>query len=312
MLNLRSHIASRLNDTQFANLYTFLIVARYLSFARAADELCLTPSAVSHRIGRLEQALSVRLFKRMTRQICLTAEGERIFEILQHAVGELSEALQQNSQAEISGAITLYVQPSVAQCWLVPRLTDFAKRYPLASLNIEVGNDNADFRKRNLDLALYYANGEFPGLISHKLMEEKMAPVCSPEYARIHGLLNNQDNLRECTLLHDSRAWDNAAFDAEWTLWAREHGGATKLSDRYMTFDRSDLCMIAAMNHAGIAIGRYRLVQKWLDLGELILPFGGFTKYGHYDYYLVHPPHDSIPRRIQVLIDWLHECAGQP
>ena len=311
MLNLPPRIASRLNSSQFSNLYTFLVAARHLSFAGAADELCLTPSAVSHRIGRLERALSIRLFQRLTRQVCLTEEGERIFGILQHAVGELSEALQPNSQAEIAGTIALYARPSVAQCWLVPRLADFAERYPLVALDIRVGNDNADFRTRNIDLALYYANGDFPGLVSHKLMAEKMAPVCSPEYARRHGLLAHPEHLRDCTLLHDALAWDNAASDAEWMLWARQHGMLAQLPGRGITFDRSDLCVVAAMNHAGIAIGRQQLVQKRIDRGELILPFGGFTQSGHYDYYLVHPPHDPMPRRLQVLMDWLHECAGQ-
>lgn len=311
MLNLPPRIGSRLNSTQFSNLYTFLVAARHLSFTCAADELCLTPSAVSHRIGRLERALSIRLFHRLTRRVCLTEEGERIFGILQNAVGELSEALQQTSQAEIAGAIVLYVRPSVAQCWLVPRLADFAERYPLVSLDIRVGNDNVDFRTRNIDLALYYANGDFPGLVSHKLMDEKMAPVCSPEYARRHGLLDKPDNLRHCILLLDSLAWDNAAYDAEWMLWARQHGMVALLPERRITFDRSDLCVVAAMNHAGVAIGRHQLVQKRIDRDELILPFGSFTQSGHYDYYLVHPPHDHMPRRLQVLMDWLHECASQ-
>ena len=312
MLNLPPRIASRLNSSQFSNLYTFLVAARHLSFTCAADELCLTPSAVSHRIARLERALSIRLFQRLTRRVCLTEEGERIFGILQHAVGELSEALQPSSQAEIAGAIALYVRPSVAQCWLVPRLAEFNDRYPLVALDIRVGNDNADFRARNIDLALYYANGDFPGLVSHKLMEEKMAPVCSPEYARRHGLLDQADQLRHCTLLHDALAWDNAASDAEWTLWARQHGMLAQLPGRGITFDRSDLCVVAAINHAGIAIGRQQLVQKRIDCGELVLPFGGFTRSGHYAYYLVHPPHDPIPRRLQALMGWLHECAGQP
>ncbi|WP_421954957.1 DNA-binding transcriptional regulator DsdC [Polaromonas sp.] len=310
MLNLPPRIASRLNSSQFSNLYTFLVAARHLSFAGAADELCLTPSAVSHRIGRLERALSIRLFQRLTRQVCLTEEGERIFGILQHAVGELSEALQPSSQAEVAGAIALYARPSVAQCWLVPRLADFTERYPLVALDIRVGNDNADFRTRNIDLALYYANGDFPGLVSHKLMDEKMAPVCSPEYAHRHGLLEHPEKLRDCTLLHDALAWDNAASDAEWMLWARQHGMLAQLPGRGISFDRSDLCVVAAMNHAGIAIGRQQLVQKRIDRGELILPFGGFTQSGHYDYYLVHPPYDPMPRRLQVLMDWLHECAG--
>lgn len=130
MLNLPPRISSRLNSSQFANLHTFLVAARHLSFARAAHELCLTASAVSHRISRLETALDMKLFQRLTRQVTLTDEGERIFEILQNAMGELSEALEQSSQAEVAGSLAVYVRPSIAQCWLVPRLADFVERYP--------------------------------------------------------------------------------------------------------------------------------------------------------------------------------------
>lgn len=311
MLNLPPRISSRLNSSQFANLHTFLVAARHLSFARAAQELCLTASAVSHRISRLEAALSMKLFQRLTRQVSLTDEGERIFDILQSAMGELSEALEQSSQAEIAGSIAIYVRPSIAQCWLVPRLADFVERYPLVSLDLRVGNDNVDFRTRKIDLALYYANGEFPGLTSHRLMRERLAPVCSPDYARRHGLEQNPQNLKHCTLLHDALAWDHAAYDAEWTLWAEQHGLQDALPKRSLTFDRSDLSVTAAMNHAGIAIGRQQLVQKRVDGGELILPFTGFSRSGHYDYYLVHPSLGTIPKRLLVFMNWLRECARQ-
>ena len=311
MLNLPPRISSRLNSSQVANLHTFLVAARHLSFARAAQELCLTASAVSHRISRLETALNMKLFQRLTRQVSLTDEGERIFEILQNAMGELSEALEQSSEAEIAGSIALYARPSVAQCWLVPRLAEFIERYPLVSLDLRVGNDNIDFRTRKIDLALYYANGEFPGLTSHRLMRERLAPVCSPEYAQRHRLNENPHNLSNCTTLHDSLAWDHAAYDAEWTLWAEQHNLLSALPKRTLTFDRSDLSVTAAMNHAGIAIGRQQLVQKRVDRGELVLPFGGFSQCGHYDYYLVHPPLSTVPKRLQVLMNWLSECAQE-
>lgn len=111
--------------------------------------------------------------------------------------------------------------------------------------------------------------------------------------------------------MHDSLAWDHAAYDAEWTLWAEQHHMLALLPKRSLTFDRSDLSVTAAMNHAGIAIGRERLVQKRVDRGELVLPFTGFRRSGHYDYYLVHPPLASIPKRLQVFMHWLRECADQ-
>ena len=308
MLNLPPRLGAGLNSSQFANLYTFQAAARHLSFARAADELCLTPSAVSHRIARLERGLGLRLFQRLPRQIRLTEEGERIFHILQVALGELHEAMQQVPGSEIGGSLVVYVRPSLAACWLVPRLADFGARHPAVALEIRVGNDSVDFRTQSIDLALYYDRGEFPGLVADKLMDEQIAPVCSPLYAQRHGLLQHPDNLRRCTLLHDALAWDNAAFDAEWAHWGRQRG--VELPAHQLSFDRSDLCVLAASNHAGIAIGRYQLVRERLARGELILPFGDAWLPARSAYYLVHPPREPLPGRLQAFIDWLHECAA--
>lgn len=307
MYNLPPRIAHRLDSSQFANLHTFLAVARHMSFLRAAEELCLTASAVSHRIRRLEVALDMRLFERLTRQISLTPEGERLFGILQRTMSELAEALEPTTEENVTGRITVYARPSVAQCWLVPQLAEFSARYPGLSVDLRVGNDNIDFRTQHIDLAIDYANGEFPGLISHKLMDERMAPVCSPEYAERHGLYDHPENIVGCTLLHDSLAWHHAAHDAEWALWASQSIPDIELPERSFTFDQSDLCVVAALNHVGVAIGRQRLVQKRIDHGELVLPFGAFSQRCPYSYYLVHPPMPAMPLRISVFVAWLHE-----
>ncbi|QBF27048.1 DNA-binding transcriptional regulator DsdC [Pseudomonas tructae] len=308
MLNLPDRLGTRLSGAQFANLHTFLAVARHLSFSLAAQELCLSASAVSHRIARLEQAVALRLFERLTRRIRLTAEGERLYRLVQGFEAQLQEALQPSSEAA-SGALSLYVRPSLAQHWLVPRLAGFQQRYPQVSLDIRTGNDPVDFRTRPVDLALLYGHGEFAGLCSQLLMDERIAPVCSPQYAERHGLSGHPERLVGCTLLHDALAWEQAAFDAEWQRWAGEQAVQPQLPTSHLTFDRSDLCSAAASHHAGVAMGRQRLVQPLLDQGALILPLGGFSQTAGQGYYLVHPPREPMPLRVQVMIDWLRECA---
>jgi len=310
VLTLPPRLSARLTGAQFANLHTFAVAARHLSFTLAAEELCLTPSAVSHRIARLERALGLRLFERLTRRIRLTAEGERLYRLVQGLVEDLEEALQPDSTSSVSGALTLYARPSITQCWLVPRLADFQQRYPQISLDIRTGNEAVDFRARHIDLALLYGDGEFPGLASHLLMTEHVAPVCSRAYAERHGLIDAPDRLNHCTLLHDALAWEHAAFDAEWQRWARQH--RVQLPSAGLTFDRADLCALAASNHAGVAMGRQRLVQPLLDQGLLILPFGGFEPTAGQGYYLVHPPREPVPLRVKVMIEWLQACAAQP
>ena len=295
-------LTATLTASQFANLHTFLVAARHASFALAAQELALTPSAVSHRIARLEASLGLRLFERLTRQVKLTADGERIFAALQIGWDGLQAALAGGDT--LAGSVSVHARPSVAQCWLVPRLASFAAQYPDVSIDLRVGNDSVDFRAGQVDLALHYGDGHFPGLASRKLMDEWLAPVCSPRYAREHGLQDAPQHLSSATLLHDTLAWPACAPDAEWRLWLDGQAPAVSLPTRSLRFDRADLCAQAAIHHAGVAMGRRQLVQPWIDSGQLVLPFGGFALASPQAYYLVHAAR-TLPARVQALLDWL-------
>ena len=296
-------MVARLTASQFANLHTFLVAARHSSFALAAQELALTPSAVSHRIARLEDSLGMRLFERLTRQVRLTPDGERIFAALQTGWDGLHAAIAGGDA--LAGSITVHARPSIAQCWLVPRLGGLAAQYPDLSIDLRVGNDSVDFRAGQVDLALHYGDGSFPGLAARKLMDEWLAPVCSPDYAREHGLLDAPHNLSGATVLHDTLAWPACAPDAEWRLWLDAQAPEVSLPARSLRFDRADLCAQAAIHHAGVAMGRRRLVQPWLDSGQLVLPFGGFDLASPQAYYLVHGARAALPARVQALLDWL-------
>ncbi|KAB8062983.1 DNA-binding transcriptional regulator DsdC [Janthinobacterium violaceinigrum] len=296
-------MVARLTASQFANLHTFLVAARHSSFALAAQELALTPSAVSHRIARLEDSLGMRLFERLTRQVRLTPDGERIFAALQTGWDGLHAAIAGGDA--LAGSITVHARPSIAQCWLVPRLAGLAAQYPDLSIDLRVGNDSVDFRAGQVDLALHYGDGSFPGLAARKLMDEWLAPVCSPDYAREHGLLDAPHNLSGATVLHDTLAWPACAPDAEWRLWLESQAPEVNLPARSLRFDRADLCAQAAIHHAGVAMGRRRLVQPWLDSGQLVLPFGGFDLASPQAYYLVHGARAALPARVQALLDWL-------
>ena len=291
-----------LTASQFANLHTFLVAARHASFALAAQELALTPSAVSHRIARLESSLGLRLFERLTRQVKLTQDGERIFAALQIGWDGLHAAIAGGDT--LAGSITVHARPSIAQCWLVPRLAGFAAQYPDLSIDLRVGNDSVDFRAGQVDLALHYGDGHFPGLASRTLMEEWLAPVCSPAYAREHGLFDAPQQLSGATVLHDTLAWPACAPDAEWRLWLDAQAPEVNLPVRSLRFDRADLCAQAAIHHAGVAMGRRQLVQPWVDSGQLVLPFGGFALASPQAYYLVHAAR-TLPARVQALLDWL-------
>jgi LysR family D-serine deaminase transcriptional activator len=299
-----------MHNQQFSALFIFECAARHLSFTKTAEELCLTPSAVSHRIKTLEQQLGFSLFHRIGRQLSLSEEGHRLFVLLTQMIRHLDQEITDIQRNELSGSISVLVRPSIGQCWLIPRLTSFRKLYPMINLDIRTGNDNVDFLTQPMDVVIYYTKGEFPGLDSLKLMDEIMVPVCSPEYAQTHDLTGKLENLQNCTFLHDASAWPQAVFDIEWRLWLQSfYPALTDIHHDSITFDSSELSVIAAMNHAGIAIGRLRTLQRRLNSGELITPFGDKMLPSPCSYYLVFPRTQFSPRQ-KVFVEWLQAQAA--
>lgn len=119
-----------LNGWQLSKMHTFEVAARHQSFALAAEELSLSPSAVSHRINQLEEELGIQLFVRSHRKVELTHEGKRVYWALKSSLDTLNQEILDIKNQELSGTLTLYSRPSIAQCWLVPALGDFTRRYP--------------------------------------------------------------------------------------------------------------------------------------------------------------------------------------
>ncbi|HCN2267236.1 TPA: DNA-binding transcriptional regulator DsdC, partial [Escherichia coli] len=178
-------------------------------------------------------------------------------------------------------------------------------RYPSISLTVLTGNDNVNLQRAGIDLAIYFDDAPSAQLTHNFLMDEEILPVCSPEYAHRHDLTNTVINLRHCTLLHDRQAWSNDSGTDEWHSWA-QHYAVNLPTSSGIGFDRSDLAVIAAMNHVGVAMGRKRLVQKRLASGELVAPFGDMTVKCHQHYYITTLPGRQWPK-IEAFITWLRE-----
>jgi LysR family D-serine deaminase transcriptional activator len=216
---------------------------------------------VSHRINLLEEELGIQLFVRSHRKVELTQEGKRVYWTLKSSLDTLNQEILDIKNQALSGTLTVYSRPSIAQCWLVPMLGDFTRRYPSISLTVLTGNDYVNMQRTGVDLALYFDDTPPNHLSHHFLMDEEILPVCSPQYAREHELLKNPDNLSHCTLLHDRQAWSNDSGTDEWLSWA-QHFAVNMPPSSGIGFDRSDLAIIAAINHVGVAMGRKRLVQN--------------------------------------------------
>lgn len=304
-----SNLHKTLTGFQLSKLITFEVAARHESFALAAEELFLTPSAVSHQINLLEKELNIKLFLRLHRKVELTNEGKRVFLALQFSLDYLNTEIKAIQNQALAGSLTIYARPSIAQCWLVPKLSSFTECYPFIQLSILTGNENVNFQRTGIDLAIYFDNQPSFQLDYQYLMDEHIIPVCSPEYAAKFNLMGNLDNLMHCTLLHDCQGWSNGTGTDEWNSWAI-HFNAHIDSSVGISFDRSDLALIAAKNHLGITMGRKRLVEKEIARGELVIPFPEMYLRCDQHYYVASLKDRKWPK-IDAFIDWLQAAVNE-
>ena len=250
-----------------ANMHTFSVAARYLSFTQAGSELNLTQSAVSHRIKNLEMSLGFKLFVRLTRRMELTPEGERLLSTLNRSFESIFSELEDIRSNELSGELCVGTSLCFASLWLLPRLDSFREQYPSLNIRLITKERQLDFEYEPVDAAIFYSYGHFPGFHCQHLFLEKRAPICSPEYAERYGLLEKGiEGLREVTFIHSSHS-------KIWRLWLSEMGADIDCQKKRLVLNYSDLDVMAARQSLGVAIGRQRFTRQYIESGELISPF---------------------------------------
>lgn len=296
--------ASPLTSYQFSRLHTFECVARNLSFSLAAEELSITPSAVSHRINLLEKELGFLLFQRFHRRITLTPEGERMQWALSRSFDTLNQEILDIKNRELTGNLTIYSHPSIVQCLLIARIGDFIAQHPTIHLSIVTGQEIISLANRGVDLAMYFGKLPSGKQIDEAFMQESIVPICTPQYAKAHNLYGAPENLAGCTLLHDRY---NSGED-EWLTWSQHFDLALDTESKSIEFDRSDLAVLAATKHLGVAMGRLNLVQDWIKSGELIIPFSNMTLPCEHCYFMSTISERQWPK-ILAFKEWLMKIA---
>ncbi|MGF1730999.1 DNA-binding transcriptional regulator DsdC [Photobacterium kasasachensis] len=296
----------KLTGPVLSGLHCFLIAAEQMSFTRAAEILCLTQSAVSHKIKNLEDSLGVQLFIRQPRKLTLTAEGKRLKMVVAHNFGDIAHEIRDLKTLELSGDFNVAVPPTFAQTWLLPRLKEFLDKYPALRFHLRTRNELIDFQTETFDCAIYFGHGKYAGLHSAKLMDESMLPVCSHDYAVAHDLYGNPDKLSTCMLLHDAAPWARAGRNDEWQYWAQRHG--VVLPEAGCTFDRADLALQAAERGIGVAMGRKSFIAEQFDDERLVAPFA-MSVSSPLSYYIVCRKELAQSPRIVAFADWLRSLV---
>lgn len=295
-------------------LRTFEVVARHLSLARAADELCVTPAAVSHQIRTLEDHLGVPLFRRAGRNILLTDAGQACLPGIRDGFERLTSAVNQIDSFGQSGILTVSVAPSFAVKWLVPRLDRFQEQQPGIDIRVSASNQLADFASDDVDLAIRYGSGRYPGLVVERLLPESVFPVCSPDLlAQITG----PADLLGQVLLHDDSPDDDQSCPT-WQMWLRAAGvipaagsgnGGELEGRRGLRFTQSSLVLEAAIHGKGVALAKARLAESDLASGRLVRLFGDATPID-FAYFVVGPERKVGLPKVAAFIEWLRQEAA--
>lgn len=248
-------------------LRTFEAAARHAHFGRAAQELCVTDSAVSHQIRQLEEQLGVTLFEREGRQVRPSAPARRLLHNLQQAFELILDACDElrdpGSQAQLRVAVTT----ELAQKWLVGRLADFAERHPQITLHLHEQPLEAQLPGAEMDLAIIYGTGpeDASGYFVRPLPTLQFFPVCSPGLFNQSPLKHPRDLARHC-LLHDDQDGKT------WNAWLATHAADLRPA-RHLYLGHAGLTMEAAARGQGVAIGDNLTSAEDLASGRLVRPF---------------------------------------
>jgi len=283
----------------------FEAAARHLSITLAAEELSVTPGAVSRQIKGLEDALGLQLLRRGHRQIALTRQGSDYYRAVTRALETLRDATRRLKRRGQRQPLKIRAYTTFAMRWLIPRLSGFHAAHPGIEVLLKASLDPVDFRKEDIDGAIRLGDGHWTGAHSYRLVDNILAPVASPVLLKAGARLRRPADLAQHTLLH------SIARPDDWARWLEAAGAADKVDARAgMTYESSAMAYAAAVEGQGIAMAQLFLVEKDLADGRLALPFRKTVDMDDYTYYLLTPAHREETAHMRSFRLWLLEQFG--
>ncbi len=284
-----------IENLPFSALRVFESAARHLSFKRAAEELFITPAAVSQQIKTLEHQLGVKLFNRHSRGLSLTDEARAGLPGLSAGFEQLIEAVEQIRGAGGSASLTVWMAPSFAAKWLVPRLDRFYAAHPEIDLTVTASRNLIDtraaasgipaenFKRDNVDVAIRFGKGDYPGCRVAKLFSVTAIPLCSPRLLEGEHPLRCPEDLRYQTLLHDDTAYEGRP---DWSTWLDAAGVDDVDAKHGIHFNHVNLALTAAAEGQGVVLSIDALASDDIAAGRLVMPFDIALPL-EYAYYLI-------------------------
>ena len=285
-------------------LSAFEAAARHGSFAVAADELCITPSALSHRIRLLEEFVGERLFLRDGRTVTLSEFGRRYLDVVKAALRTLSEFPLPHRPMPAQPRLKVSVPPTFARCLLVPRLAEFTAQYPDIVVELFLSVPLYDLSLSESDVEVRFGVGKYPDLVTEKLYEEPTFAVASPKYLEKIGGLKTPADLQKATLLRSALEPWQPWFEVAGLDWTEPSTG--------LRLDDLGLLLEAVRHGYGVGLTRKHFVQDLISTGEIVHLFPNVTlKSPPHAYYVVYEKPARERPEVNVFIEWLLTTFGR-
>lgn len=284
-------------------LVAFEAVARRRSFTVAADDLCLTNGAVSRQVKTLEEHFNEPLFRRLTNGVELTAAGRRLLRAVQSALDGLEATTRDLLAEKQQGTLVVGCSPSFAMRWLVHRLPWFRAVHPGIEVHVARLTGPGEVRQDAFDVAIALGVADdHRGFVSHRIVEERHGPVCSPGLTA-RGKPLEIEWLAQQTLLHTT------THPGAWAEWFRACGRDAADVSGGPRFAHAFLMLQAVATGQGVGVGSQLLVSEDIETGHLLAPFG-FVPSGR-DYCLFYSRERAGLPKVRAFRDWVLSSLRQ-
>jgi len=285
-------------------LSAFEAAARHGSFAVAADELCITPSALSHRIRLLEDFVGERLFLRDGRTVALSEFGRRYLDVVKAALRTLSDFPLPHRSAPAQPRVKVTVPPTFARCLLVPRLAEFTEQYPDIVVELFLSVPLYDLSLSESDVEVRFGAGKYPDLVTEKLFEEPTFAVASPAYLEKIGGLKVPADLHKARLLRSALEPWQPWFEVAGLDWPEPSTG--------LRLDDLGLLLEAVRHGHGVGLTRKHFVQGLIANGEIVHLFENVQlKTPPHAYYMVYEKPARERPEVNAFAAWLLSTFGK-
>jgi len=294
-------------------LRTLEAAARHLNFTRAADELGLTPAAVSHQIKEIEDQLGLVMFTRTSRTIRLTEAGTLLSEAATDALDLLGRAVSRAQKtARGTALLKITLDAQFATKWLMRRVDDFRRQKPGIELRFDITYDVRDFDRDDVDIGIRFGAGKYPGLCADRLFENVIIPVCSPALLRSGPPLKQPRDLFHHTLAHIEWSRQGVTWP-NWRMWMAAAGVDDFDDSRTLVFGSASDATQAALDGNAVALADFAMVANDLSEGRLVRPFAlGIKVAPEFAYFLVYPVASANDARVVAFKDWILNEVHNP